>query len=225
MEKKLTTRKKIKLEKKIVSNLSASIFNQKGEISGSKFLPDEIFGQKINVKLLSQAVRVYQGNKCVQSVGTKTRGEVSGGGKKPWKQKGTGRARQGSIRAPHWRGGGIVFGPKPRNISFALTHKMKNKAFYTALSYKASQQKIQLLFLNENIEKTKQADQLLQKIYENKPMKNILLVVGEKDQTVGFKNLDYVDIVRVNTLNTLEVLRHDQLLLTQNSMEKIYGFK
>src|SRR5581483_11661290 len=119
---------------KKLGKLEKEVFDMSGKIAGTVQLPEEVFGAKVNEALLSQAMRVYSSNTHQGTSSTKTRAEVRGGGRKPWRQKGTGRARQGSTRAPHWRGGGVIFGPKPRDLSLDLPLKMRRAALRSALS-------------------------------------------------------------------------------------------
>src|SRR3989338_2709122 len=145
--------KKVKVESKIVvskprktgSFLNASVFDIKGKVAGHIELPSEIFGAKVNNSLMSQAVRVYLANQRQGTVKTKDRGEVNATTKKIWQQKGTGRARHGSKRAPLFVGGGVAFGPKPRDFSLTISKKMKKNALFSALSSKLKENEIKIL--------------------------------------------------------------------------------
>jgi large subunit ribosomal protein L4 len=218
-----TKTEKIKSQIKPEKGLNADIFNADGEKIGNKALLPKYFGQKTNSKLVLQAIRVYMVNNRSGNVNTKTRGEVSGGGRKPWKEKGTGRARQGSIRAPHWRGGGIVFGPKIRNFDLKLSDELTKKAIYISLSDKAKDQKIKILKINEkDLDKTKKADQLLKKLYENINKNRLLMVYsGENALPIKFfRNLNYLTLVNIDSLNTLYIVKHNEILFLEEAFKK-----
>lgn len=134
------------IEKKKKNYLKLDVYGTSGEKTGdSVVLPEEIFGARVNQRLLDDVVRSYAANQRRGTHSTKRRAEVSGGGKKPWKQKGTGRARIGSIRAPHWRGGGTVFGPHPRDYSVHIPKQLRKAALISALSAKAAQENLVIL--------------------------------------------------------------------------------
>lgn len=201
---------------------TANVYSWLGEKTGVKTLPAKYFGQEINTTLLLQAVRLYQGNKHTGNYNTKTRGEVSGGGKKPWAQKETGHARQGSIRAPHWRGGGVIFGPRNKDYTALLPQKMKNKSLLIALSIKASDAKINILNAksDKTILKTKDLNLTLQKIYNFKTKQpKILVVTTKKDINIvnGLRNLPYVSFSNIDNLNTLSVFKNDELLFIDSA--------
>ena len=218
--------KKIETKKtKNIKILSAPLFNQNGEKSGDLKLNPEIFGVKINEVLMTQAVRVYLANQRKGSASTKTRGEVSGGGIKPHKQKGLGKARAGSIRMPQWRGGGVVHGPKPKSFDLSLPKKMKRRALLSALSSKAKDNKVVIV---EEIKykepKTKTAVKLLSKLPTRK--KNLFLVEG-KDINVqkSLRNLSGVNVKVIQNLTTYEILNENVLIITKNvlaKMEELY---
>lgn len=203
-------------------DIKVSVYNAKGETSTSMSLPPAVFGNKVNKSILNQAVRVYLANNRQGSSSTKTRGEVSGGGKKPWQQKHTGRARQGSIRAPHWRGGGIVFGPKSRDYSLNFPQKMTKQALYTALSSKAANQKIRILNTSTSeFTKTKLANTLIKKIYDGQNYKNILLITNKNNSLLkSFRNIDNLTIRIIENLNTYDVLKHDEVLFIKEAVAK-----
>ena len=214
--------KKIKTKKtKNIKILNAPLFNQNGEKSGNLKLNPEIFGVKINEVLMTQAVRVYLANQRQGSASTKTRGEVSGGGIKPHKQKGLGKARAGSIRMPQWRGGGIVHGPKPKSFNLSLPKKMKRRALLSALSSKAKDNKVVVV---EEIKyketKTKTAAKLLSKLPTMK--KNLFLVEG-KDINVqkSLRNLSGVNVKVLQNLTTYEILNENVLIITKNVLAKM----
>ena len=183
-------------------------------------MPKEIFGQTPNKKLLAQAVRVYQYNQIPHTAHTKTRAEVRGGGAKPWRQKGTGRARAGSRRSPLWVGGGITFGPRYKNVKLTLPQKMKHKALIYALSDKAKSGNIKVLANIEKIEaKTKPVARLL-KALEVK--KNALLVVAEKNQNIKLatRNIPNLYVAIPQNLNAYEVAKTEELLISKEAIGK-----
>ncbi len=202
--------------KKSISKI-ANVYSWAGEKTATKSLPGKFFGQDIKTVLLSQAIRLYQSNKHTGNFNTKTRGDVSGGGKKPWAQKETGRARQGSIRAPHWRGGGVAFGPKNKDYTSQMPKKMKQKSLSMALSLKASDEKIKILNAKNGKPtlKTKELNLTLHKIYDLKEKTPKILVITTKEDTnivKGLNNLSYVTVSNIDNLNALSVFNHDELL-------------
>ena len=210
-----------KAEKPAKSGLSVDVFDQSGKVVGSVDLPKEIFGIKPNEALIAQAVRIYLANQRFGGASTKGRGEVRGGGRKPWRQKGTGRARIGSIRAPHWRGGGVVFGPKPKDYSMDLPKKMKRKALISAL---ASQFGDQNILVVKDIEfkesKTKEAVSLLKNLHLEGKTLIIDLEVSLKEK-LAFRNIKESSLREVGNLNTYQVLDTKKLLFTKEAVEKL----
>ncbi len=206
------------------SGLTVPVYSLIGRASGSLSLPKEIFGQEVNQKLLAQAVRVYMTNQKFHTASTKTRGEVRGSTAKVWRQKGTGRARHGSIRAPIFVGGGIVFGPKPRKVQLGLPKKMKKKALVYALSAKAKDKEIVgLSGLEKATGKTKQIASLAKKL----KIKSALIVTSEKLDNVvrAARNIPGVDVLPANLINAYEVLKHQILLVTKDAVGKLGGKK
>lgn len=211
------------VKKEVAGKLSLPVFNLKGEKVGRISLPQEIFGVKVNMPLLSQAVRVYQANGRQGNSSTKTRGLIRGGGRKPWKQKGTGRARQGSIRSPQWRGGGIVFGPKPRDYSLNLPAKMRKAALRSALTSRVED----IVVVNEfklTKPKTKQVREALDRL--NMTGKT-LVVLPEHDPSVAqaSRNMPAVRLIRASGLNALDVLSAKKLLFAKDAVKKLTGVK
>lgn len=217
VSKKATDKKTVKREKPLI----APLFSQKGEELGQFSLSKEIFGREINKHLLAQAVRVYLTNQRQGSASSKTRSEVSGGGAKPWRQKGLGRARAGSSRIPHWRGGGVVHGPKPKTFSLTLPKKMKKKALLCALSVKAAQGDIVVLDdLKFKEPKTKLAADLISKL----PVKGKgLLTIKGKDEAVwkSVRNLPNIELGSVQNLNTYSILNTDKLIFTKDILKEM----
>ncbi|OGY26803.1 MAG: 50S ribosomal protein L4 [Candidatus Woykebacteria bacterium RBG_16_43_9] len=200
--------------------MTLPLYNQKGERIKSITLPENIFGQKPNPKLVSLATRVYLANKKTKLASTKLRSEVAGGGRKPHRQKGTGRARAGSIRAPGRRGGGVVFGPKPVESSLKLTKKMRQKALVVVISDKLREESITVVDkFNFKEPKTKKASEALQKLARGK--RTSLLVLEEKDPAIvkSFRNLKEAEIALAIDLNPLNVLRSSGLIFTLGALE------
>lgn len=200
------------------SKLDRTIFDLSGKEVGTITLPKEVFGVEVNEALLRQAVRVYQANKHQGTSSTKTRAEVRGGGRKPWKQKGTGRARQGSIRSPQWRGGGVIFGPKPRDLSLDLPLKMKKAALLSALSRRAEDVVVVSEFKMSK-PKTKQIATVLKKL--DLPAKTLFVLPEfEETLTLASRNLPYLRLTKVADLNALEVLSPSKLVFSKDALGK-----
>lgn len=200
------------------------IYDFSGVKSGDIKVSEVIFGQKENRALVTQALRVYTTNIRQGTASTKTRGEVSGGGRKPWKEKGTGRARQGSTRAPHWRGGGVVFGPKPRDINLSLNDKMRKKALYVSLSEKLENNKIKAISIDPKKDyKTKETNLMFKKLFADKKiMKNILIIYTKENKNLvnSLRNLPYINFTDINLLNVLQVTRANQIVFTREAIKK-----
>lgn len=211
--------------------IKTPLYNQKAEVIGEVELNGKIFGVKPSVHLLAEAVRIQQSNARQGSSHTKTRGEVSGGGKKPWKQKGTGRARAGSIRSPIWRKGGIVFGPRAnRNWELKLNKKARTKALFMSLSDKAEAGNVVILDAVEmKAPKTKEFTAILSGLRKSAQGlgKKPLFVLPGVDQTLvrASRNIPSVKTVPATSLSVLDVLTADSLLVMKDSLpviEKIY---
>ncbi len=198
---------------------TVKVYNQEGKEVENLGLNEAIFGLPWNADLVHQTVRVALANKRQVLASTKDRSQVKGGGKKPWRQKGTGRARHGSIRSPLWRHGGITFGPtKERNFKLKINKKMACKAFLTALSAKAKDNEI-LVFdeLNLSAPKTKEAARVM----ANFPrIKNGLLVLSESNNLrMAFRNLPNISISNINSLNILDILKYQYLIFTKDGID------
>src|SRR6058998_1137132 len=183
-------------------------------------LKEEIFGAKVRPHLLHQTVVMQLNNLRAGTASTKTKGFVRGGGKKPWRQKGTGRARAGSIRSPLWVGGGTIFGPQPRDYSYRLPKKARKQALLSALSAKNRDGKIIVLDKWELAEpKTK----LMRKILDDLKVTSALIVIAQSDERVerSARNLPAVKVLRVEGLNVYDLLRHEHLILTEGSLRLI----
>jgi len=202
--------------------MKAIIFTQEGKEKGKLDLPANIFAVKVSQNLLHEADIRYLANKRKNIAKVKTRSDVRGGGRKPWRQKGTGRARQGSIRSPQWRGGGVVFGPcGEENYSKNMPKKMRRKALFGALSEKAQKGEIMILekFTIEK-PKTKTFVQLLEKL----PIKrNVLLILPQKDLNIekSTANLKNVHTLLVNFLSVHEILKYEQVLFIKEAFDKV----
>jgi len=196
------------------------IYNSAGEKVDTVKLDAAVFGGAVNTALIQQAVVAYRANQRKGLAGTKTRGEVSGGGRKPWKQKGTGRARVGSIRSPLWRHGGVIFGPHPRDYSIKLPQKMRVLALKSALSIKLNEDNFIVLdnFKLNNV-KTKEAA----KIFSNlkiKPEKKVLLLLDRIDGGVQLaaRNINTLNVGLVKDTNTYEVMCCHKLVITHEGL-------
>lgn len=225
--KKVTTKKttsKIATKPAVSRNdkLSIPVYSLLGKKTGTLDLPKEVFGQKVNKKLLAQAVRVYTTNQKNLLASTKTRGEVKGSSVKIFRQKGTGRARHGSVRAPIFVGGGIVFGPQPRKVRLTLPKKMKKAALLSALSAKVNDESVVgLTGLDKASGKTKEFAQLFKKV--NSKLGSALIVTGEKTDNVvrAVRNIPEVNALPVNLINAYEVVRHELLVVTKDALAKL----
>jgi large subunit ribosomal protein L4 len=205
-------------------SLTADVLDLKGNIVGSLSLPEEIFGAKVNKTLMAQAVRVYLANQRLGTLSTKSRGEVVGSTRKIYRQKGTGRARHGGIRAPIFVGGGVAHGPKPRDFSLSLPQKMKRAALFSALTLQRLEGNMKIITGLENLEpKTKAFAQVLKNLSLVKKRKKILLVLPEKIENIqkAARNIEGVTYVLANQLNTYDVLNAGTLLFMKDTISKI----
>ena len=199
---------------------NVSVYNIEGKEVGSIELNDAVFGVEVNEHLVHMAVVNQLANNRQGTQSAKTRSEVSGGGRKPWRQKGTGHARQGSTRAPQWTGGGIVFAPKPRDYSFKMNKKEKRIALLSALSSKVAESKIVVLdeFKLDEI-KTKKFVEVM----NNLKVENALVVLeGEnKNVVLSGRNIPSVKVTATNEINTYDVLKYTTLVGTKAAVEKL----
>lgn len=199
---------------------NVSVLNMEGKEVGTLELNDSIFAAPINEHLVHMAVVLQLANKRQGTQSAKTRSEVSGGGKKPWRQKGTGHARQGSTRAPQWTGGGVVFAPKPRDYSFKMNKKEKAAAIKSVLTAKVNDNKFIVVdSLSMDEFKTKKMVEVLNNLKANKA----LVVLAEKDEKVlrSAKNIPSVGTTLSNSLSVYEMLKHDSLVITKDAVAKI----
>ena len=199
------------------------IYNLEGERVGTYSVPDELVQVPVNVPLLHQVVVAHLANKRQGTHSTKTRGEVRGGGRKPWPQKGTGRARQGSIRAPQWVGGGIVHGPKPRDYDQKINKRVRKTALRMAWAIKLREGQVYLIEGLEELEKpkTRVFKNLLDKLGLSD--RKVLLLLPEKNETVlkATDNLPNVDRLPALQPSTYDLLVHQAILTTPQALEAV----
>ena len=198
-----------------------NVINVKGEKVSDITLNENIFGIKPNDAVLYDAITLARASQRQGTADTKTRSEVSGGGRKPWRQKGTGRARQGSTRAPHWYHGGVVFGPHPRTYGKKMNRKERVLALKSALSYKVANDEIIILDkLNVKTPKTKDMIKLLNDI---KAPKKTLIVVDELTDNLilATRNIPKVELLEVSEINVLDIIGADGLVITKKALEMI----
>ena len=197
-----------------------AVYDISGKTVGQIELSENTFGQPVNAAVLHEVVKAYLANQRQGTQSALTRAEVRGGGIKPWRQKGTGRARQGSIRAPQWRHGGVVFAPKPRDYTIRVNRKVKRLAMKSALSSKVLDQDL-IVFdaLNLEAPKTKEMVKVLNAV----DVKKALIVLAAPDETVerAARNIPGVKTTLVGTLNVYEILKYQKLILTKESAQKI----
>ena len=199
---------------------TVNVYDVNGSIVGEIELCEEIFGAEINVPAMHAYVTAYNANQRQGTQSAKTRAEVSGGGKKPWRQKGTGRARQGSTRSPQWTHGGVVFAPQPRDYRMSLNKKLKRVALKSALSSKVAADKLVVLgSLTLEQAKTKE----MVKVLANLKLNNALIVLPENDANVirAARNIPGIASTTVGTLNTYEVLKYNAVLITKAAVAKV----
>lgn len=219
---------KFGVKHKIWKIVKTILYNQKGEEVGTTLLPKEIFNVKINSDLVHQVMVSQMANRRKVVAHTKGRGEVRGGGRKPWRQKGTGRARHGSIRSPLWRGGGVTFGPRKEKIfKKKIPKKMKRKALFMVLSGKF---KNNLLIILDKMKLEKAKTKFLVQLFENLRAKiknlkegNVLIALPDydKDVILAARNLSEIDTLWARDLNVLDVLSSKYLILPKDSIKVI----
>lgn len=197
-----------------------SVYNMEGNQVGEIELDDSVFGVKVNEHLVHMAVVNQLANKRQGTQSAKTRAEVRGGGKKPWRQKGTGHARQGSTRAPQWTGGGVVFAPKPRDYSFKMNRKEKAGALKSVLTSRVLENKLIVLDeLKFDEIKTKKMQNVLNNLKVNKA----LVVLSEKNENVilSARNIPNVRTALTNTINVYDILKYNTMIVTEDAVKKI----
>ena len=197
---------------------NVSVYNIEGKEVGTMDLSDAVFGVEINEHLLHMAVVNQLANKRQGTQKAKTRSEVSGGGRKPWRQKGTGHARQGSTRAPQWTGGGVVFAPVPRDYSFKMNKKEKRAALKSALTAKVEEKKFIVVDEIKFDEiKTKNFANML----KNLDVKKALVVLEDENATISAKNIADVKTAKVNTINVYDILKYNTVIATKDAVRNI----
>ena len=199
---------------------NVSVYNMEGNEVGKMDLNDAVFGVEVNEHLVHMAVVAQLANNRQGTQKAKTRSEVSGGGRKPWRQKGTGHARQGSTRSPQWTGGGVVFAPKPRDYSFKMNKKEKRIALLSALSSKVADNKIVVLdAFNLDEIKTKKFAEVMSNL---KVDKALVVIEGEnKNVVLSGRNIPTVKVSATNEINTYDVLKYETLVVTKATVEKL----
>ena len=199
---------------------NVSVLNMEGKEVGSMELNDAVFGVEINEHLVHQAVVLQLANNRQGTQKAKTRSEVSGGGRKPWRQKGTGHARQGSTRAPQWTGGGVVFAPVPRDYSFKMNKKEIRAALKSVLTSKVQENKFIVLDELKLAEvKTKE----MKKVLDNLKVNNALVIIGDDSENVALsaRNIAGVQTASVNTINVFDMLKYNTIIATKSSVASI----
>ncbi|SES39903.1 50S ribosomal protein L4 [Psychrobacillus sp. OK032] len=198
-----------------------SLLNQAGSSVGEIELNDKVFGIEPNEAVLFEAIIAQRASLRQGNHKVKNRSEVAGGGRKPWRQKGTGRARQGSIRSPQWRGGGVVFGPTPRSYSYKLPKKVRRLALLSALSSKVRDESIVVLEgLAFDAPKTKEFVKVLSNLSIDK---KALFVTADLDENVALaaRNIPGITVVSASGINVLDLVGHEKLVLTKSAVEKV----
>ncbi|SIT87667.1 50S ribosomal protein L4 [Edaphobacillus lindanitolerans] len=198
-----------------------SVLNQTGASVGELELNESIFGIEPNEAVLFEAIIAQRASLRQGNHKVKHRGEVAGGGRKPWRQKGTGRARQGSIRSPQWRGGGTVFGPVPRSYSYKMPKKVRRLALRSALSTKVREESLIVLEgLAFDAPKTKDFIKVMNDLSVGK---KALFVTAEPDENVALsaRNIPGITVVSANGINVLDLVGHDKLVMTKSAVEKV----
>ncbi|ASF27394.1 50S ribosomal protein L4 [Bacillus amyloliquefaciens] len=198
-----------------------ALYNQNGSTAGDIELNASVFGIEPNESVVFDAILMQRASLRQGSHKVKNRSEVRGGGRKPWRQKGTGRARQGSIRSPQWRGGGVVFGPAPRSYSYKLPKKVRRLAIKSVLSSKVNDNNIIVLEdLTLDTVKTKEMAAILKGLSVEK---KALIVTADANEAVSLsaRNIPGVTVVQANGINVLDVVNHEKLLITKAAVEKV----
>jgi large subunit ribosomal protein L4 len=202
--------------------VAVPVMSQSNEVVGEISLPAEVFAGPVRRHLLYEAVRMQQANRRGGNAATKTRAFVRGGGKKPWRQKGTGRARAGSTRSPLWRGGAVIFGPQPRDYSYRIPATARKAALRSALAAKAREGKVLVL---DKITLEAPKTKLLAKLMADLNVHSALIVVPQRDDALerAARNLPLVKVLRAEGANVYDVLRYDRLILTPDAVQALNG--
>lgn len=202
--------------------VSVPLMSQRNEVVGEVSLPPELFAGPVRRHLLYETVRMQQANRRAGTSATKTRAFVSGGGKKPWRQKGTGRARAGSTRSPVWRGGAVIFGPQPRDYSYRLPATARKAALRSALAAKAREGKLLVL---DTIALEAPKTKVLAKLMADLNVQSALIIVPERNDSLerAARNLPLVKVLRAEGANVYDLLRYDRLILTPDAVQALNG--
>ena len=204
---------------------NVAVYNIEGKEVGTIDLNDAIFGVEVNEHLVHMAVVQQLANKRQGTQKAKTRSEVSGGGRKPWRQKGTGHARQGSTRAPQWTGGGVVFAPVPRDYSFKMNRKEKRAALKSALTSRVEENKFIVIDeLNFDEIKTKKFQEVLNNLNVNKAL--VVLEDGNTNVEISARNIPDVKTAKTNTINVFDILKYNTVITTKAAVatiEEVYA--
>jgi len=198
-----------------------NVYNMQGEIVEEMELSEEIFGVEINEHVVYEVVKNQLANRRQGTQSAKTRAEVRGGGRKPWRQKGTGRARQGSIRSPQWKGGGVVFAPKPRDYSYSVPKKVRRLALKSVLTDKLQNNEMIVVDqLSFDAPKTKEMKKVLANL---KADKKALIVMAEKDANVirSANNIPNIATALVNTINVYDILKYNSFIITKEAAKRV----
>ena len=199
---------------------NVSVYNMEGKEVGKMELSDAVFGAPVNEHLVHLAVVQHLANNRQGTQKAKTRGEVSGGGRKPWRQKGTGHARQGSTRSPQWKGGGVVFAPVPRDYSFKLNKKEKRAALKSALTSRVQEDKFLVLDeLKLDEIKTKKFNEILKNLKVTKAV--VVLADEDKNAVLSARNIPGVITASINTINTYDIMKYSTVIATKDAVAKI----
>lgn len=201
--------------------MQIDVLNTAGEVVSQQALDETVWGIEPNIPVMHQALLRQQANARLGTADTKTRAEVRGGGRKPWRQKGTGRARQGSTRSPQWTGGGVVFGPHPRKYTQALPRQMRILAIRSVLSAKIKDERVSVIQGLDGIEpKTKTFKAIIEKLPESR---SHLVVIADKDEAIdrAASNLPNVHTILASYVNVRDVLKYERLIVTPEAIAKI----
>ncbi len=198
------------------------VIDQAGQKVSEVTLKEEIFSAEIKPHLIHEVVKMQLANRRAGTASTKNRSAVRGGGKKPWRQKGTGRARAGTIRSPLWRGGGVVFGPMPRDYSYKVPKKVRRGALRSAVALKAQEGKFVVV---EKFELEEAKTKVFARILEGLSVKDGLIVIEEKDEILErvARNIPSIKVLRFEGINVYDIMRYDKLVMTQKAFEKLEG--
>jgi large subunit ribosomal protein L4 len=199
----------------------ARVYDIEGNEKGGIELPDYYFGCEVNIPVMHLVVRHQLAAARSGTAATKPRSRVRGGGRKPWRQKGTGRARAGSIRSPLWKGGGTVHGPQPRDFDFKVNRKVRKLALRSALSVRAEEERVMVL---EDFSFSEPRTKLAASLFEALGVDDyVLLVLADEDEVLlkSMRNLPFVEVILVEQLNTYDILTNDRVIFTRSSLDKL----